>query len=124
MLYNCLWKEILSQQRIRHFKILQSINFAYDVGIITSYSNKMMLYTSFNFSIYVTDFDLDSHRLESTLLLFGDSTPVPLFLFSVRTARQSQTRSLSLAEFWTCRWAVQNWSVFVTSSFFNAWWQL
>jgi len=36
----CLWKEILSQQRIRHFKILQSIYFAYDVGIISSYSNR------------------------------------------------------------------------------------
>ena len=35
---HCLWKEILSQQRIRHFKILQSIYFAYDVGIISSYS--------------------------------------------------------------------------------------
>ena len=32
----CLWKEILSQQRIRHFKILQSIYFVYDVGIINS----------------------------------------------------------------------------------------
>jgi len=39
-LENCLWKEILSQQRIRHFKILQSIYFAYDVGIISSYSNR------------------------------------------------------------------------------------
>ena len=37
----CLWKEILSQQRIRHFKILQSIYFACDVGIISSYSNRM-----------------------------------------------------------------------------------
>jgi len=37
----CLWKEILPQQRIKHFKILQSIYFAYDVGIITSYSNRM-----------------------------------------------------------------------------------
>jgi len=36
----CLWKEVLSQQRIRHFKILQSIYFAYDVGIISSYSNR------------------------------------------------------------------------------------
>jgi len=35
-----LWKDILSQQRIRHFKILQSIYFAYDVGIISSYSNR------------------------------------------------------------------------------------
>jgi len=35
----------------------------------------------------------------------------------VRTAQQSQTRSLSLAQFSTCRWAVQNWSVFVTSLF-------
>jgi len=33
----CLWKEVLSQQRIRHFKILQSIYFAHDVGISSSY---------------------------------------------------------------------------------------
>ena len=38
---HCLWKEILSQQRIRHFKILQSIYFAYDVGIISCYSNRI-----------------------------------------------------------------------------------
>ena len=38
-----LWKEILSQQRIRHFEILQSIYFAYDVGIISSYSNRIKL---------------------------------------------------------------------------------
>jgi len=38
----CIWKEILSQQRIRHFKILQSIYFAYDVGIISSYSNRII----------------------------------------------------------------------------------
>jgi len=37
---DCLWKEILSQQRIRHFKILQSIYFACNVGIISSYSNR------------------------------------------------------------------------------------
>ena len=36
----CLWKEILSQQRIRHFKILQSVYFAYDVGMLNSYSNR------------------------------------------------------------------------------------
>jgi len=36
-----LWKEILSQQRIRHFKILQSIYFAYDVVVIRSYSNRI-----------------------------------------------------------------------------------
>jgi len=35
-LVHCLWNEILSQQRIRHFKILQSIYFAYGVGIISS----------------------------------------------------------------------------------------
>ena len=40
-----LWKEILSQQRIRHFKILQSIYFAYDVGIISSYSNRIKMIT-------------------------------------------------------------------------------
>ena len=37
----------------------------------------------------------------------------------MRTAQQSQAQSLSLTQFWTCRWAVQNWSVFVTSSFFK-----
>jgi len=37
---HCLWKEILPQKRIRHYKILQSIYFAYDVGIISSYSNR------------------------------------------------------------------------------------
>jgi len=37
----CLWKEIVSQQRIRHFKILQSIYFAYEVGVISSYSNRI-----------------------------------------------------------------------------------
>jgi len=49
-----------------------------------------MVYTSLNFSIYVTDFDPASYRLESTLLLFRNNTPVPLFLFRVRTAQQSQ----------------------------------
>jgi len=42
----CLWKEILSKQRIRHFKIVQSIYFAYDAGIISSYSNRMSINTS------------------------------------------------------------------------------
>jgi len=37
----CLWKVVLSQQRIRHLKILQSVYFAYDVGIISSYSNRI-----------------------------------------------------------------------------------
>jgi len=58
-----------------------------------------MLYTSLNFSIYVTDFDPASYQLESTLLLFRNNTPVPLFLFCVRTAQQSQTRFLSLERF-------------------------
>ena len=40
---HCLWKEILSQPRIRHFKILQSIYFTYDVGIISSYSNRKFI---------------------------------------------------------------------------------
>jgi len=30
-----------------------------------------------------------------------------MLLSRVRTAQQSQTQSLSLAQFWTCRWAVQ-----------------
>jgi len=36
----CLSKEILSQQK-SHTKILQSIYFAYEVGIISSYSNRI-----------------------------------------------------------------------------------
>jgi len=56
-----------------------------------------MLYISLNFSIYVTDFDPGFYRLESTLLLFRNNTHVPLLLFCVRTAQQSQTRSLWLA---------------------------
>jgi len=50
-----------------------------------------MLYTWLNFSIYVTDFDPASYRLESTLLLIHNNTSIPLFLFRVRTAQQSQT---------------------------------
>jgi len=73
-----------------------------------------------NFSIYVTDFDPVSYQLESAFLLFPNNTLVSLFLFRVRTAHQSQTRSLSVAQFWNCRWVVQNWSAFVTSSFFGA----
>ena len=38
----CLWNEILSQQRIRHFMILQSTYFANDVGIISSKSNRIV----------------------------------------------------------------------------------
>jgi len=38
---HCLWKEIHSQQRIRHFKILQSMYFAFDVGITSSYLNRI-----------------------------------------------------------------------------------
>ena len=41
----CLWKDILFQQIIRHFKILQSIYFAYDVGVISSYSNRIYMST-------------------------------------------------------------------------------
>ena len=48
--------------------------------------NQAMLYTSLNFSIYVTDFDPASDRLESTLLLFCNNTPVPFLLFRVWTA--------------------------------------
>ena len=76
-----------------------------------------MLYTSINFNIYVTVFDTASYRLESTLLLFHNNAPVFLYLFRVKTAQQSQTRCLSLVQFWTCLWAVQDWPVFVTSSF-------
>jgi len=46
--------------------------------------------------------------------------PVTLFVFcvrSLRTAQHSQTQYLALAQFWTCRWAVQNWFVFVKIHF-------
>jgi len=77
-----------------------------------------MLYTSLNFGIYVTDFDPVSYRLESTMLLFRNNTPVPLFLFRLRNAQQSHHKHdlfLSIAQFWTCRWAVQKLACFVTS---------
>jgi len=48
--------------------------------------NQKMIYTSLNFRIYVTDFDPASYWLASTLLLFRNSTPVPLFLFWVGIA--------------------------------------
>jgi len=56
-----------------------------------------MLYTSLNFGIFVTDFDPASCQLESTMLFFRNKTLVPLFLFRVETAQQSQTRSLAFA---------------------------
>jgi len=42
----CLWKEILSQDRIGHFKILQSTYFTY---VISSYANRIFLLV-FSFS--------------------------------------------------------------------------
>jgi len=50
--------------------------------------NETILYLQVNFSIYVTDFDPASYRLESTLLLFLNDTPVPLFVFIVRATHQ------------------------------------
>jgi len=44
LIEHSLWKEILSQQRIKHSKILQSVYFAYDVGIISPYSNRIFGY--------------------------------------------------------------------------------
>jgi len=36
----------------------------------------------------------------------------------VRTVQQSQNNAIAFfSKFWTCSWAVQNWSVFVTISF-------
>ena len=66
-----------------------------------------MLYTSLNFGIYVTDFDPASYRLESTMLLFRNKTPVHHF-FSACELPSNHKRDLfrSLAQFWTCRWAV------------------
>jgi len=40
LLKHCLWKEILYQKRIRHWA-LTAYYFAYDVGIISSYSNRI-----------------------------------------------------------------------------------
>jgi len=44
LIEHSVWKEILSQQRIKHSKILQSVYFAYDVGIISPYSNRIFGY--------------------------------------------------------------------------------
>jgi len=44
-------KEVLSQLRIRHFKILQSIYFAYEVGIISSYLTTFALAVIFIITI-------------------------------------------------------------------------
>jgi len=78
-----------------------------------------MLYTSLNFKIHVPDFDPASCGLESTMVFFRNNTTVLLFLYRVRTAQQLQTRSLSLAQFWTCRWAVQIY--FCYKFIYNAW---
>jgi len=66
-----------------------------------------MLYISLNFKNHVPDFDPASCRLASTMLFFRNNATVLLFLYRVWTAQQLQTRSLLLAQFWTCRWAVQ-----------------
>jgi len=79
-----------------------------------------MLYASLNFKIHVPDFDPASCRLESTMLFFRNNTTVLLFLHRMRTDQQSQTQSLSLAQFWTCRWAVQ--IHFCCKFIYNGWW--
>jgi len=56
----CLWKEMLSQQRIRHVKILHNIHFAYDVGIISSCSNIIFLLIIFKDRYLLIIFD--SHK--------------------------------------------------------------
>jgi len=62
--------------------------------------SKSKLNNALHFSIYGTDFDPVSYRLESTLLLFRNNAPVPLFLLRVRIAQQSQTRlSVGLCKF-------------------------
>jgi len=79
-----------------------------------------MFYTSLNVKIHVPDFDPASCRLESTMLFFRNDTIFLLFLYRVRSAQELQTWSLSLAQFWTCRWVVQIyfWYKFI----YNAWW--
>jgi len=46
-----------------------------------------MVYTSLNVRIYVPDFDQDSCRLGSTVLLFRDNNTMLLFLFLLRTSQ-------------------------------------
>ena len=69
-----LWKEILSQQRIRQFKILQSIYFAYDVGIISSYSNrnsngnlneKAQMESEYESGIWINQMESEKLQIES-----------------------------------------------------------
>jgi len=83
-----------------------------------------MLCTSLNLSSYVTDFDPASYRLESTLLLFRNNTPVPLYLFRLKIAHQLKhyllhwhSSGLSVALCKIGRFLLQ-------VNFFNAWWQL
>jgi len=79
-----------------------------------------MYYGSLNFKIHDPVFDPASCRLESTMLFFRNNSTALLFLHRVRTAQQLQTLSLSLAQFWTCRWAVQIY--FCYKFIYNGWW--
>jgi len=56
-----------------------------------------MLYTSLNFSIYVTNFDPASYRLESTLLLFRNTTPVFSLISFPRKNCTAITNTISFA---------------------------
>ena len=49
--------------------------------------------------------------------VFTYENPANLEVPSLTQIRQTQTQPLSLAQLSTCRWAVQNWSAFATSSF-------
>jgi len=50
-------------------------------------TKQKMLYTSLNFGDYATDFNPAFSRLKSTLPLFRNNTPVPLFHSCMRTAQ-------------------------------------
>ena len=78
-----------------------------------------MLYASLNFGIYVTDFDPASYRQESTMVLFRNKTPVPLFLFHVRTAQQAL--GLPIWLFWG---QICNFGLFLNSFGFFYFWKL
>jgi len=83
-----------------------------------------MLYTSLNCRIYVPRFYSASIILNSFKNGILRENIVPLVLSRVRNAQPYSGKNITFfpntAWLSICRWAVQNWSVFVTSLFFIA----
>jgi len=73
--FGCLWKEILSQQRIKHFKILQSIYFAYDVLEINRQINDLTLVVQ---TEPIALFLGNKIKFSTAVLIFGSRSMVAL----------------------------------------------